>query len=204
MKYMILFLVLFVSACSSVPRNYYSLGQSDTVQAVATANNQKINGIQLNLGQIPQQYDRPQIVIFDEKISPQVYVLNDSLWVSSLQDQIQRTLSNDVAHYLGVPDVNGIPNLKNIKQFTVRIVNFDMTLNKGSFLEANWSDSLDGQNTQLCKATIKIDGPAQDVAALVDTQKEALRALAAIIALHNQINSTEISKKIVSYKLGCT
>lgn len=204
MRYLIYVLVLFFSACSSVPSDYYSLDQGTDVQAVGLkAQQQKINGIQLNLGQIPQQYDRPQLVILDEKIAPQVHVLNESLWVSPLQDQIQRTLSSDVADYLGVPDVKGITGLKNIKRIDVRIINFDMTLNRGAYIEASWSDTLNNK-TQLCRADVTVASPAKNVAMLVDSQKTALRALAALIALHGEINSTEIVKKIVSYDIGCT
>lgn len=201
MRYLTFVLVLFISACASAPSNYYSLDQSDNVKAI---NKNKISGVQLTIGQIPQQYDRPQLLVLDESIAPRVYVLNDSLWASPLGDQIQRTLSNDVAHYLGVPDVKGVAGLKDVKRIIVRIVNFDMILNKGAYIQANWSDTLNDSEPQLCKASIVVDNPAKDVAELVNSQKYALRALAALIALQDQINSTEISKKIVSYDLGCT
>lgn len=204
MRNLILFFVLLISACSPISTNYYSLDHAENVAPAISKDKHKINGVQLIMDKIPMQYDRPQLLVQDKTIAPKVYVLNESLWVSPLQDQIQRSLANDIAHYLGVPVVNGIPNLHNIQKYIVRIVNFDMTLNQGSYIEANWSSRLDDGEPQLCKASVTIDKPAKDVDALIDTQKDALRAMAAIIALHNDIDNTEIRKKILSYNLGCT
>lgn len=202
MRYLIFVFTLLLSACASVPRTYYSLNQDSPVNTINNANTQNIKGIQLNIAQIPQQYDRPQLVIHDKSISPEVYVLNDSLWVSPVNDQIQSTLSKDVAKYLGVADAKGLSSLQGIKVINVRIVSFDMVLNHGSHIQAYWAEYLDKEKPVLCKATINVQSPATNVAELVDSQKLALRSLAALIA--SPEIDTNIDKKIVSYDLGCT
>lgn len=203
-KYLLLLPLFLIAACSSTSKNYYSLEQDRAVSPLNNISTGQVKAVQVNLKKLPQKLNRPQIIIYDEEISPKLHVLNDSLWVSPLGEQLQNSLADDISNYLGVPDVRGFADKDNIKVFNISVDNYDMHLGKGTYIQANWQEKTATENI-ICRATIQTKPESDDnVAGLVSTQKDATRALAALIALHDEIKATRIHEKIVSYNLGCT
>lgn len=203
-KNIIILLTLFLGACASTPRSYYSLDHVTAVTAVPTLA-QKYDALDLRITSVPVQYDRPQIVIQDQLNKPAVHLLNDSLWLSPLRDQIQSSLSNDVAAYLALPISTNIDSKLQLKKYNVRVSRFDMLLNQGAVLHASWQDLSHGANTKICTAALQTQDLKSDtVSALVNQQKLLLRTLAELISHTNQINSVSLPETVVSYNLGCT
>lgn len=197
-------IALALTACASSSKNYYSLNENTDIQPLASVVDSNIKAVQLNLKYLPQKLNRPQLIVYDTSISPKVHVLNDSLWVSALPEQIRNVVAIDIATYLNVPSVTGLNYADNIKFINLSIDNFDMHLGKGTNLKANWQEKFN-QKTAVCAASIQTKPETSaDVAGLVVTQNDAIHALAALIVLQDAIKGTEIYKKIVSYDVGCT
>ncbi len=208
MRYLIIFISIFLTACASKSPNYYSLVQNQLIEpkAVNTSVNSGISGVKVNLSKIPTMYERPQIIIYDEFDANKLHVLNYSLWATPLFDQIQQVLSNDIAAYLGVPNINNFITEDSILVYKVQINKFDVAVGGALLLQANWSVKESTDKSQIiCTATLKMpNAGVKDVAGLVHRKQQAISLLAKIMAYYKQSKTLLFDPKIISYNIGCT
>lgn len=196
---------MLLSACSVTPSTYYSLvtPAAPAEARLSADRSTTTDGVRVLVLDIPPESDRPQLLVRDPAQDPAVDVLRQSLWAAPLTDQIQTVLSASVSAGLGVPDVQKLPNLADrpLRQMRVRVTRFDLVWGQGADLAAVWMDQSPGeQEPRVCQAQIRV--PAiQEVAALVDAQRQALQVLADLMVRQGKVGSTDSTDVI---DVGCT
>lgn len=199
-----LVLVAVLAGCASPPQSHYytlvpSAGQlagmadSGTVSVRSLgpgtdntpAAKAKTYAISVQPVRLPEQVDRAQIVL-SEHNSARVVPLNQSLWVSPLDDEIRRALSTELSARLNVPDVSGnaVPKGLAVWQVYVTVSRFDSVFDSRAILDATWhlnSVNKAGKNSRICSARISVS-VGNGVPALVDGQRKAVHKLAGLIA----------------------
>lgn len=193
-----LLLVAVLAGCASPTQShYYTLVPSaDQLAGMAASDNglgtgsaaatkTKPYAISVQPVRLPEQVDRAQIVLSQHN-SARVVPLNQSLWVSPLDDEIRRALSAELSARLNVPDVSGnaVPKGLAVWQVYVTVSRFDSVFNSRAILDATWhlnSVHKAGKNSRLCSARISVP-VGNGVPALVDGQRKAVRKLAGLIA----------------------
>ncbi|PLC48444.1 hypothetical protein CR159_18085 [Pollutimonas subterranea] len=180
-------LIAGLAACASPTRQYYTLLPASTVadsSAVETKASPKF-AISVQPVELPEQVDRPQIVINDANAA-QVTPLNSALWASPLSDEIRNALSNALSRQLGVLDIasGGTPESLPIWRINVRVQRFDSVYNERAVLDATWRLTpvhQRGKKTIICRAEVQV--PVETgMSALIAGHQEALQKLAALIA----------------------
>lgn len=197
-----------LGACASPPSRYYSLAapEGKGPAAVPGPVAPPSYGLRLQVLRIPADADRPQLLVRNPVSDPAVDVLNDSLWAAPLADQIQAVLAARVAASLGVPDLQRLPGTQGraVRQIDVRVTRFDLLWNDGADLAAIWTDRLPGSSHPLvCQARIRVPAGA-GVSALVDAQRRAVWALAALM-VHDEgpaARGLPLDREVAQY--GCT
>lgn len=201
-------LIAGLAACASPTRQYYTLLPASTVTespAVETKVSPKF-AISVQPVVLPEQVDRPQIVINDANAA-QVTPLNSALWASPLSDEIRNALSNALSRQLGVLDIasGGTPDSLPIWRVNVRVQRFDSIYNERAVLDATWRLTpvhQRGKKTIICRAEVQVPVDV-GMSALVAGHQEALKKLAALIAaqLTKPVDTSQIAG--VDTK-GCT
>ncbi|WP_323017946.1 PqiC family protein [Castellaniella sp.] len=201
---------VLLSACSVTPSNYYSLATPAAVSAIAVKAPSGMQaasyGVRVQVLSIPAESDRPQLLIRDPAQDPEVDILRQSLWAAPLADQIQAVLADRVSAGLGVPDVQKLPNLADqpLRQIRVRVTRFDLIWGRGADLAAVWMDrSPEAADTQVCQAQIRVPA-GQAVASLVDAQRQALQALAALMISQGATGMVGSPDSTHIVQSGCT
>jgi len=177
-------LILVLAGCASAPQSkYYSLsGTAEPAPATAARGDFAIS---LSSVQIPEQVDRPQIVLSREG-DAQVTLLNESQWAAPLADEIRNALSHDLTRRLGVLDVSPRAAPESLPLWTlgVTIQRFESVYGRRALLEATWRQA-PRRGTQgaqaICRAEIEV--PVQEgMSALVAGHQQALDILAGLMA----------------------
>jgi len=202
--YVLLSGVLLCSGCAAPAVRYYTLAEPAAMQAVSSAQETSTPyGLRLKVVQVPAPVDRAQLVVQDPASRPSVQVLNDSLWVASLHDQIQMRLAADVSARLGVPDLSRLPGAAStpVRDVVVQVTRFDLVWGKGAWLDASWTDRAPGaRSTRVCQARLSASA-GSSVSSLVQAQQRLLGRLARLIAdpgTSSSASDTELQSS------GCT
>ncbi|HWK70511.1 MAG TPA: ABC-type transport auxiliary lipoprotein family protein [Burkholderiaceae bacterium] len=197
-----------LGACaSSKPSQYYTLlPPPATSQAVPEqAQDRPKFAISVEPVQVPEQVDRPQIVVSDPN-STQVVPLNGSLWASPVADELRNALSDGITRRLGVLDVAlaGAPDTLPVWRIGVRVQRFDSLYGERALIDATWRLSpvhQPGKKTRLCRAEARA-AVGEGMSALVAGHQAAVDRLAAAIA--GQLNGTEPTNSDGLLFKGCT
>jgi len=176
-------LTLAAAGCASAPQSrYYSLMGTDKPASAAARTDFAIS---LSAVDIPEQVDRPQIVLSREG-DAQVTLLNESQWAAPLADEIRNALSHDLSRRLGVLDVSprAAPEALPLWVLGVTVQRFESIYGRHAVLEATWrQEPRQGASgtAAVCRAQINV--PVQEgVSALVAGHQQALDLLAGLMA----------------------
>jgi uncharacterized lipoprotein YmbA len=211
-------LAMLVSAvlagCASSPVQYYTLQPSADPRTMvvedSAASSPKPGGpryaISVQHVSLPEQVDRPQIVVSDPD-SAQVVPLNSALWASPLADQIRRSLAEDLSRRLGVLDIpsSSAPDGLGVWKVIVRVQRFESIYGRHAGLDATWEivpSNLAGGKPVICRAETRVP-VAQGMSAMVTGHREALRRLASLIASQLPTGAAPAPAANVVLK-GCT
>ncbi|HEX7387109.1 MAG TPA: ABC-type transport auxiliary lipoprotein family protein [Castellaniella sp.] len=199
-------LAVFLSGCASPQLRYYSLAGASTAarvipEALAPAGYE----LSLRVSRIPAEADRIQLVVVDPARAPAVQVLNDSLWVAPLRDQLQSQLGTEVAQRLRVPRrigssvaAGGLPT----RDIVVQVTRFGLVWGSAAWLNATWTDRVPGtRGVKVCQASLSRPAGAS-VSSLVQAQQHLVSQLARLIAQPAAGASEAAAPNIVSK--GCT
>src|SRR3546814_583190 len=165
LKITALFLIAgLLTACASTkPSHYYTLLPSVPAQQTPAVNSplRPDYAISVQAVQVPEQVDRPQIVVTDPQ-STQVVPLNDSLWASPLSDEIGAALSDDLSRRLGVLDlgVGVAPESAPVWRVSLRVQRFESLYSQRALIDATWRLSpvhQPGKKTVICRAEARAD-----------------------------------------------
>lgn len=197
-----------LGACASPSSRYYSLSAPMDKGPIVTPGPAvpPPYGLRLQVLRIPADVDRPQLLVRNPVADPAVEVLNDSLWAAPLTDQIQAVLAAHVAASLGVPDLQRLPGTqeRSVRQIDVRVTRFDLLWNDGADLAAVWTDRLPGSSHPLvCQARVRVSA-GTGVPALVDAQRRAVWALAALMAHDGAPAAPGLPSDREHTQYGCT
>lgn len=182
--------IIMASGCAAPPViQYYTLSpalaQAPGRDAAQSATSAKSYAIDVQPVIVPEQVDRPQIVI-SRSGGTEVQPLNSSLWAAPLSEEIRTALSGDLVRQLGVLDiaVRGAPNKLPIWKVYLTVQRFDSVYDQRAVLDATWRltpVNQTGQKVIICRAQAQI--PVEPgVAGLVAGHQEALRRIATAIA----------------------
>jgi uncharacterized lipoprotein YmbA len=155
---------------------------------------------------LPEQVDRPQIVITDPG-STQVTPLNSALWASPLSDEIRNALSNDLSRKLGVLDISdgAAPDSLAVWKVSLQVQRFESLYGQHAVLDATWRltpVNQSGKKTRICRAQAQVPVEA-GVSAMVAGHQEALRRLSSLIAA--QLAGTAAPPAVAGLQeKGCT
>ncbi|AEC19245.1 putative lipoprotein [Pusillimonas sp. T7-7] len=203
--------VLLAGCAATKPSHYYTLmatapQQPATGQAAESSASASRYAISVDTVELPEQVDRPQIVITDPK-STQVMPLGDSLWASPLSYQLQNALSYELSSQLGVLDVSatGIPGSLPVWRVLMQVQRFESLYNERVLLDATWRLTPINQGKKasiICRGAAQVQ-VQQGVSAMVAGHQQALHQLAELIA--RQIETGKISGADTQVNLkGCT
>lgn len=206
-------LFLLAGCAANKPSHYYTLmpsslsaGQPAALAAPGAQASAAGYAISVEAVALPEQVDRPQIVITDPA-STQVMPLGDSLWAAPLPHEIQNALSDALSRRLGVLDVaaTGIPDTLPVWRVLVRVQRFESLYNQQALLDATWRLTPVNQGSKpsmICRGETRV--PVQPgMSALVAGHQQALSELADVIAEQIRSGQTKVDTQKVNLK-GCT
>lgn len=176
-------LAFALAGCASAPQSrYYSLSGAG---GPASASARTDFAISLSQVDIPEQVDRPQIVLSRDG-DAQVTLLNESQWAAPLDDEIRNALSHDLSRRLGVLDVSpqAAPQALPLWVLGVTVQRFESVYGRRAVLEATWRQTprhgAPGK-AAVCRAEIQV--PVREgMSALVAGHQRALDILAGLMA----------------------
>jgi len=174
--------VTFAGCASTPPSQYYTLSGAQSKSERAP---QAAFAIHLSTVQVPQQVDRPQIVLSREG-SAEVTLLNDSQWAAPLPAEIRNALSNQLSQRLGALEVEprAAPKDLPIWMLSLTVNRFDSIYERVSILDVTWRQAprngARGSNA-ICSATIEVP-VGSGVESLVAGHQQALTVLADLMA----------------------
>lgn len=197
-----------LSACATQSVQYYTLlpvSMSDTPAGSHHGASSKF-AISVQPVTLPEQVDRPQIVISDPDTT-QVTPLNSALWASPLSDEIRNALSNELSRRLGVLDIaaSGAPDALPLWKISLRVQRFESIYNQRAVLDVTWRltpVNQRGRKTMICRAEAQVPVEA-GMSAMVVGHQEALQRMAAVIAAQLLQPGTQPRVAGVDQK-GCT
>lgn len=187
-----LVLILGLAACAGTPAStYYSLRSplpeaASQNASASDARASKAYAISVQSVKVPQQVDRPQIVVSDEA-SAQVYVLESYLWAAPLSDEIRAALSAALQQRLGVFDLalTQVPDHMPAWKVAVTIQRFESVYDRHVALSASWViDPVNqtGKKSMVCGTSVTVPVQGTGVGALVQSHRQALDDVARMIA----------------------
>lgn len=198
-----------IAGCSTTqPSQYYTLMPPSVSQTGAIGPKDKSPGYAISIQHValPEQVDRPQIVITDPD-STQVTPLNSSLWASPLSDEIRNALSDALSRRLGVLEISpsAAPASLPVWRVALNIQRFESLYGQRAVLDATWRltpMNQRGKKTRLCRAEMQV--PVESgMSAMVAGHRRALQAFADAIA--NQIEGHEQAQPEPGLQMkGCT
>lgn len=126
-----------LAGCAASNSQYYSLQAVSDEQPRGVA--AFADAVNVQSVSIPAQVDRPQLVLTGST-GGAVSVMNDSLWVAPLQDEIRLALASRLSRQLGVPDINGTGAPDGLPLWGVRldIQRFDAVYGKYVRVQSSW------------------------------------------------------------------
>lgn len=175
-----------LGGCASSAPQYYSLQAADSTQSPGSPTVDSSYAINVQPVVIPQQVARPQIVV---RASPsaEVVPLNSALWAGPLEAQIRNAFAEELAHRLNVLDVgrSGAADALPVWRIYIDVQRFDSFYDAEVQQELVWrmvpQGMLRGVKERLCSAQVRLP-VGTGMAALVEGHRQALAALAAVMA----------------------
>jgi uncharacterized lipoprotein YmbA len=199
---------VFAGCSTTQPSQYYTLMPPSIKQTDAVATKGKSPGYAISVQHValPEQVDRPQIVITDPD-STQVTPLNSSLWASPLSDEVRNALADALSRRLGVLEISPsvAPATLPVWRVTLTIQRFESLYGRRAVLDATWRLSplnQRGKKGQMCRAEMQV-AVAEGMSAMVAGHRQALHAFADVIA--GQIEGRKSADAPPGFHLkGCT
>ncbi|WP_180984218.1 ABC-type transport auxiliary lipoprotein family protein [Castellaniella caeni] len=201
-----------LAGCTTTPSRYYSLSEAafDAGGAQVAPALLAAEHVQLRVVRIPAETERPQLLVRVPAQAPAVEVLNDSLWASPLADEIQAALAARLAAAGSPADApraaaaSGRPG-QPVRRVDVRVTRFDLVWGLGAGLDASWTDRLTGApRTRVCQARLRVPAAQESVAALVEAQRQAVRALGRVMAASDTLDTAGLPPAPELRQYGCT
>lgn len=181
-------ITVLLGACAATPSTYYSLAAplaAEPPPVRAAAAGQAAYGLRVGAVQVPAEVDRPQLMVRRDAASPDVTLLNESLWAAPLADQIRAALAARMSRVLGVPDLSvmtapeGLP----LRQVDVQVTRIDLVHGGYADIAVHWAEAArSGPPSRVCQVAIRVPAGGLGVAPLVEAQRTALGLLANVIA----------------------
>jgi uncharacterized lipoprotein YmbA len=177
-----------LAGCSATqPSQYYTLMPPSVKQTdpARLAGKSPKYAISVQSVALPEQVDRPQIVITDPD-STQVTPLNSSLWASPLSDEVRNTLADALSRRLGVLEISpsSAPESLPVWRIALNIQRFESLYGQRAVLDATWRLSplnQRGKKVRICRAEMQV--PVEEgMSAMVAGHRRALHALADVMA----------------------
>jgi uncharacterized lipoprotein YmbA len=176
-----------LAGCASAPASHYYSLMPEAVDAAPgqAASAQASYTISVSPVQVPEQVDKPQIVL-NEPDSAQVTPLGGYLWAAKLSEEVRSALADDLSRRLGAleaPPANLAKDQGNW-QVNVKIQRFDSYYGNRAVLDASWAltpHNIRGGRPAYCRARISVP-VADGMSALVKGHQDALWKLSALIA----------------------
>ena len=174
-----------LAGCAASNSQYYSL------QAVSDSRPKAVNSIadaiNVQSVSIPAQVDRPQLVLTG-RADGSVSVMNDSLWVAPLADEIRLAVGSRLGQQLGVPDVSGTGAPDDLPLWGVKlnIQRFEAMYGKYVQIQSSWRLSRRPEKKGLglpvvCRANVQVPAVG-GVDATVRAYQHALVLVSDVIA----------------------
>ena len=156
---------------------------------------------------LPEQVDRPQIVLTDPH-SAQVVPLNSSLWASPLRDELRRAAADDLYRRLGVLDLasTGLPEGLPAWRLFLDIQRFESRYNQQALIDASWQITpvnQRGKKAVICRAQARVP-VGQGMSSLVEGHREALQLLTGLMATQLQTGRLPVPEDERIQFRGCT
>lgn len=143
-------LALGLAGCASAPVHYYTLTSSTPLVQNSYPTGQR--PFELMPVAVPAQVDVPQLVVRTSGQSMQL--LDGERWIAPLSDEIHSALAVDLGYALGVENVSGLPsNGEPRLRITVNVLRFESVPDSHTFVVADWSLRLTGQQRVLTCGT---------------------------------------------------
>ena len=177
-------LAAVLSGCATAPQSqYYTL--LAPAERVSTQAQQAPFAIDLSSVEIPQQVDRPQIVLSHEG-GAQVTLLNESQWAAPLADEIRGALSRNLARRLGALEIDprAAPQDLPLWRLSVTVHRFESIYGGHALLESTWRQvPRNGAKgpTAICSVSIEVP-VGTGMPSLVEGHQRALDELAGLMA----------------------
>ena len=198
-----------VAGCASKePSHYYTLQQSTSaVGQVAATSLPATSGFAISTQRVelPEQVDRPQIVLTDPD-SAQVVLLNSSLWAAPLSNEIRAALAERLSQRLGVLDVSSstVSETLPVWKVFVTVQRFESFYDQRAVLDASWQlvpVNMKNKASGLCRAEIQVP-VGVGMSNLVVGHQQAINELAGLIA--DQIQGKSLASTAGVQLKGCT
>ena len=200
--------VLLTGCMATKPSRYYTLMAPEATQQAGAVQAESASNYVISVSPVvlPEEVDRPQIVIADTT-STQVMPLGDSLWASPLAYQLQNALSYRLSNKLGVLDVSasGLPASLAAWRILLNVQRFESVYNERVLLDASWRLTPVNQGKKaemLCRGVVQIP-VGQGVSALVKGHREALGYLSDAMAYQIETGRFSVPDAKVNLS-GCT
>lgn len=200
--------VVLAGCAADKPSHYYTLMATPTPEQSAAAVDVATPGyaISVQAVELPDQVDRPQIVITDPS-STQVMPLGDSLWSAPLSTQLHNVLAYELSSQLGALDVSGtgMPDQLPVWQVFMQVQRFESLYNERVLIDATWRLTPVNQGKKpsvICRGVAQAS-VQQGMSALVAGHQQSMRELAAVIAQQIRTGKTAAESTGVNLK-GCT
>lgn len=169
--------------CASTPQSQYYTLSAATLNATPAPS--AAFAIHLSAVKVPQQVDRPQIVLSREG-SAEVTLLNGSQWAAPLTAEIHNALSHHLSYRLGALNVepSAVPKDLPMWLLSLTVNRFESIYERVAILDVTWRQAprngARGANA-VCSVTIEVPvGPG--VEGLVTGHQQALLELAGLMA----------------------
>lgn len=177
-------LAIAMAGCATAPQSqYYTLvAPAERLPADVP---QAPFAIDISSVEVPQQVDRPQIVL-SLKDGAQVTLLNDSQWAAPLSDEVRSALSRKLSRKLGTLQIDSrvAPKKLPLWQLSVTVNRFESVYGNHALLEATWRQAprngADGASA-ICSVAIQVP-VEQGMPSLVEGHQRALDELARLMA----------------------
>src|SRR5690606_29739132 len=130
-----------LAACASTPQSqYYTLAPAQG--SAGDTPSQADFAISVSAVQVPEQVDRPQIVL-SHPGGPQVTLLNDSQWAAPLTDEIRDALAQNLSQRLGALDIDPRAAPKDLPLWVLAVTvhRFESVYGGRAMLEATWKQT---------------------------------------------------------------
>ncbi len=170
-----------LAGCASAPTHFYTLQQSTSASADATAARLPFL-IEVMPVAVPAQVDQAEMLV--RQSEQRVVVLDNERWAAPLAAELRGAFATDLVAALGTRDVYGLPRppAATVYRIQIDIRMFDSWPGRHALVDADWSirGSAEGALITCTSSASEDVGPGYD--ALVQGHQRAIAHIAADIA----------------------